>query len=188
MGLSDSVLPHHAVRVPDDPRPVARLRGRPRKVRLQPRADARIYAQTINAMRTTAIGADPLVCGLVGGDDTASVIAKVKVELARESASLGWEAQHAAEAGRDPSNFSARRIDALTKLAAITGTALRLGVRRELDRDILSRLQAFFVSTVETVARATTPGKSDALVERLRERLAEKRDKTVEDPNPPLPK
>lgn len=172
MGSSDSVLPHHAVRVPDDPRPVARLRGRPRKMRLQPRADERLYAQTINALRTTTIGADPLVRGLEDGDDTPSVVAKLKVELARESASLGWEAQHAAEAGRDPSNFSARRIDAMSKLAAITGTAIRLGLRRELDPELLSRLKEFFISTVESVACETVPNISVALVDRLREQLS----------------
>ncbi len=168
MGLSNSSLPHHAVLAPGDPRPVVRLRGRPRKVRLQPRADARIYTQTINSMRTAAISVDPVVRSLEDGDDTESVVAKLKIELARESASLAWEGQHAAEAGRDPLNYSARRIDALTKLAAITGTAIRLGVRNGLDKDVLSRVQEVFISTVQAVAQETVPDLAGELVASLR--------------------
>lgn len=184
---SDVPLPLHLVTDPSDSRPVVKLGGRPKKVRLAPRADAVAYAKTIRALREKAIETNALVRVLEDGGDLESCVATIKLELASESALMAWEAQHAVERGRDPSNYSVRRINALTTLASVARTALRLGVRRELDRDILSRLQELFVVAVETVARETAPGTSAALVEKLRERLAATSDSKVECTIPPQP-
>ena len=165
---SETPLPLHLVTEPNDPRPVVRKGGRPRKVRLAPRADAVAYAQTINTIRERSIETNALVRVLEDVDDLDDCVTAIKVELAQETASLNFESRQAIEAGRDPTTYSVRRIDGLAKLASITGTAARLGVRRGLDKDVLLRLQEFFISTVEGVARETAPDVAAALVAKLR--------------------
>lgn len=149
-----SLVPSYAV--PSDGfTKVRRLGGRPRKIERAPDADQQQYADAMNALRDAFEHDDPLVQALDRGEPCAEVIETVKLQVAREAASIAFEKQRAAARGADIGQLAVRRIDALQKLAALELARMKLGLEPAIDvrSPRVQQAVAFLVAEVERVAR-----------------------------------
>jgi hypothetical protein len=139
------LTPSHAL-VHDGFVKVQRPRGRPKKVERKPDLSAIAYAQNLNALRRAWVDGDALVSVLrTEHPDVDEVVQEVRLQIARECASLKFDIEHAAERGRDPSPLSVRRLDGLSKLASLELARLKLGQGMDDPRSPKSRraIQAF---------------------------------------------
>lgn len=119
---------------------VQRPRGRPRKVERKPDLSAITYAQNLNALRRAWIDGDALVSLLQAETpDVNDVVQEVRLQIARECASLKHDVEKAAERGRDASPLRVRRLDGLSKLASLELARLRLGQGLDDPRSPKSR-------------------------------------------------
>jgi hypothetical protein len=107
--VSDSAVPIVVKRSP----------GRPRKVELRPSVrDLELHA-AVALERDSFIEGDALVASLQRGDASIDVLRQLLVEIAREAAALEFQRMESEKRGRDSSQISSRRIDALKKLGDI---------------------------------------------------------------------
>jgi hypothetical protein len=115
-------------------------------------------AQLVNAERDLHVEADTLVRAVEDGTRSIDILRAIVGELALESAALKLEIRSAQSASKSdglPQKHS-RRIDALTKIAAITLEAHKLGlIELDLHADGVQRVFEFFVDTINAVANST---------------------------------
>jgi len=129
------------------------------------------YAAEIAELREAAITADSLASCLADDGGIEAVIGLVRLEIAKEAASLKFDGLQATTAGRDPATYVGRRIDALGKLVAIESAARRAGVgHSQLQAKHLERVQELFLQLVLSIAIDTV---GDALANKLHGTLAE---------------
>jgi hypothetical protein len=149
-----SLVPSYAI-PSDGSTKVRRLGGRPRKIERAPDADQEEYAEQLNALRDAFEADDPLVQALDRGEPCAEIIEHVKLQVAREAASIAFEKQRAAARGSDLGQLAVRRIEALTKLAALELARMKLGLGPVVDvrSPRVQQAVAFLLDEVERVAR-----------------------------------
>ena len=104
--------------------------------------------------RTRFVEEDPLVKVVNHGGDTFSVLRAVKIEIARETASLHFDRIES----KEPHTISTKRIDALRRIADIE---LKI---RELDQhavnlssEKMQRVFALWVEAMQEVAQEVLP-------------------------------
>lgn len=119
--------------------------------------DAQYHALLIER-RTRFIDDDPLVKVVDAGGDAFAVLREIKREIARESASLHFDRMEFEKRGKDPTTVSARRIEALRRIADIE---LKI---RELDQHALNlssekmqRIFALWVEAMREIAQEVLP-------------------------------
>lgn len=134
---------------------VRRLGGRPKKIERAPDHDQEEYADRLNALREAFENDDAVVQALDRGEPCAEIIERVKLQVAREAASIAYDKQQAAARGGDVGQLAVRRIDALTKLAALELARMKLGLEPAIDvySPRVQRSVAFLLDEVERVAR-----------------------------------
>jgi len=133
------------------PKPLESRHLGPRQVEAQ-------HAALLAERRNRFIAEDPLVKIIDAGGDAFSVLREIKREIARESANLHFDRLEFDRRGRDPSTASARRIEALRRIADIE---LKI---RELDQHALNlssekmqRIFALWVDTMREIAQEVLP-------------------------------
>lgn len=137
---------------------VVRGRGRPPTIALTPitTLDAASYNALVDEARQGHIEADVVVVGQRDEPELAARLRVVEGSLAKEAAGLLFERRQAEKAGRDGSQISGRRIDALLKLASLVLERQRLGLGGD-NAEHLQLVTALFVDTVRRVAAETLP-------------------------------
>jgi hypothetical protein len=116
------------------------------------------------AQRERHVGADPLVGAVTTGMDPREVLRILKVEIAREAASLHFERLEVEKRGRETGQVSTRRIEALKKVAEIE---LRLKelypTVLDLHGEAVQRVFQLWLERMTTVAEEVLPAESLAL-------------------------
>ena len=144
-----SILPLHDVGpFEEETGIVKRGPGRPKKIEKRPgRLDLEYHAK-MSVERQKFIDPDPLV-GLIGSNpnDTLALLHRVKLEVAREAASLQFQRIETEKYGKDTSAISTKRVKALEEIARIE---LKL---RQVDQDSINlhseKMQKLFSMWVE---------------------------------------
>jgi hypothetical protein len=175
------LTPSHAL-VHDGLVKVQRPRGRPKKVERKPDLSAIDYARDLNALRRAWVDGDALVSLLrAEAPDVNDVVQEVRLQIARECASLKFDVEHAAERGRDASQLRVRRLDGLSKLASLELARLKLGQGMDDPRSPRSRraIQAF-VSVIEQALDEHLEAPAAVV---LKERLARAVERCLADPD-----
>jgi len=152
----DPTLPLHLIGHDDEgrPRPVRRRPGRPRVVRPKPESDENLWLEARSKRRADHVERDRLV-GIVRDEaPSVDVLQEIKHALAVETAAIRWEIEHGRSEGRAYEQMISRRIDGLTKLAAIELGLRRLGVTTCDPHS--ARMQSVFRLFVETLADVAT--------------------------------
>lgn len=147
----------------------AGLRGRTAGSRFsKPTAEDREYYEATRAEREAAIDNDP-VTRVTAGRDPIATLAMVKAEVAREAAALAYQRALNEMTGRDISQVSARRIDALKKIADIEIEQRKMGFDSvDVHSEKMQRIFKLFVEIVGEVAAETlNPEQLDLFVNRL---------------------
>lgn len=111
------------------PLPVRTTRGpgRPYSLNRRPSpADEEYHARMIRE-RETFIGMDPVVQGLDEKIDSLVLLRRIERAIGVETAALAFQRLETEKLGRDTSHVSARRIDALVKIANIELDIRKLG-------------------------------------------------------------
>ncbi len=132
--------------------------GRPRKVERAPQvSDLEYHAAMIEA-RERFINSDRLVQAVESKADPVEILFQVKASVAREASSLAFEQIEGQKRGKDTSQMSSRRIEALKKIAEIE---LKL---RELEAESINftserfqKVFAFFTEKMQEAAKDTIP-------------------------------
>lgn len=131
---------------------VKRGPGRPRKVERMPTTSDLEYHAQMTEARQKFIDSDPLVRAIEDKADPVEILYQVKASVAREASSLAFEQVESQKRGRDTSQTSSRRIEALKKIAEIE---LKL---RELEAESINfsseRFQKVFALFGEKLRQA----------------------------------
>lgn len=123
---------------------VDRQRGRPRKVEKMPTTSDLEYHARISEEKAKFVTQDPVVVATSTGKvDAPDLLRKLRTEIAKEAASLLFQRVESEKFGKDTSQTSTRRIDALTKIAHIELEIAKLGpsqidVRSEKFQQVIS--------------------------------------------------
>ena len=95
---------------------VERGRGRPRKVEKMPTTSDLEYHSKMSEEKQRFITQDPVVTATESGKvDGADLLRKLRSEIAKEAAALHFQRIENEKFGKDTSQTSTRRIDALTR-------------------------------------------------------------------------
>ena len=148
-----------------NPLTIKRKPGRPRK-RVVPTVHELELAALINEQRDEFVGTDRLVRAVESNIPSAEILGSIVRELAVESAALrqGIRSAQSASKSEGVAQKMSRRIDALTKIAAITLEAHKLGlVEVDLKSEGVQRVFCFFLETIGAVAHQTLPNARDLM-------------------------
>lgn len=136
-----------------------RRTGRPKKVFNRPTIDEQDYARRIVLIAERFVAADPLVQAATKEHrrNDLAVIDEAMLQLAREAASLKFEALKLLGEGREFGAVSSRRVDALSQIASLLLLREKLGVEKPLDprNPKVQRVVAAFLGVMRECARET---------------------------------
>lgn len=170
------LLPLHdvATTATGEPAKVHRRKGRPRKIELRPSLLDLEHHAAVAADRERFIDADELVTALGRGESTRAILRILTRQIVREAAALEFQRGEVERRGRDGSQISSRRIDALKKVADIEIKLRELeGEAWNLASEPFQRLFALWVERLTAVARETLPPESlDVFLNRLATSMA----------------
>lgn len=157
VGKVVKLLPVHAApNTGKNPLVVKRGRGRPRKVERMPTTSDLEYHGIIAEERGLHIDSDPVVKAAVANSDTADTLHLVKIEIAKEAASIHFQRLENEKFGKDTAQTSSRRIEALTKIAGIELEIKKLGANMiDLKSEKMQRVFRYFVERVRQVLTET---------------------------------
>lgn len=159
---------------------ILRRRGRPRSIAAVPTADEAAYAETVSKLRADHVETDTLVRALEGSARAVDVLRAIEEGLAIENASLRWELEHGHHKGRVREQMMSRRIDGLSKLAAVELAIHRLGATEgDLRSARYQRVFTEFLGVVEDVLIAVL-AEPEPLLAKLRVALAGWEDRVFE--------
>ena len=147
---------------------VKRGPGRPRKVIRMPTTTDLEYHALMSEEKAKFIDLDPVVVA-TRGKDAILVLRTVRAEMAKESAALHFQRVENEKFGKDTSQISTRRMEALNKIAAMEFEIKKLGADViDLHGERFQRVFAFWIETLKEVAQATlAPEQADMLFNRL---------------------
>ncbi len=107
---------------------VKRGRGRPRKVERMATTSDLEYHALMSAEKARFIAQDPVVIAASNNRVQAlAILALIRVEIAKEAAAIQFQRMESEKFGKDTSQTSTRRIDALGKIANIELEMKKLG-------------------------------------------------------------
>lgn len=158
---------------------VSRRRGRPQKLEAKPGLSDLAYYQALSEEKLKSISADEVVRAVESRVDALEVLRRVKVAIAKEAASLEFQRKEGEKRGRDGSQTSSRRIDALVKVANLELEMARLSASvLDLRSEPVQRLFEMFVEEIRDAALEVLDPKSfDLLFNKLEARLTGWEDK-----------
>ncbi len=148
------LMPTHLLPQTKTGRPV----GRPRKINPAPTAGDLDYHAQMAEARQRFIAEDPVVKTLSGKPDSANLLTSLRMEIAKEAASLHFQRIEAEKYGKDTAQTSTRRIDALTRIAHIELEIKKLApdsidVRSEKFQKVFN----MFIQILRECAQETMP-------------------------------
>lgn len=141
--------------------------GRPRVVRPAPDHDEFEYLVELAEARQSLIEDDTLLRALERRAESGDVIHLAVVGLAEESARLRFDREQAEAAGFVAAEMiSARRVDALGKLASTIGQAKKMGVYGSLDvrGEQFQRVEKLWLDLLKEVAADVLPTETGRVV------------------------
>lgn len=152
---------------------VERKRGRPRKVERMPTTSDLEYHAEIADTKQQFIEQDKLVQAARRNADAQQILALIKEEVAVEAASLHFQRLENEKYGKDTSQNSSRRIDALTKIANIELEIKKLGgATIDFKSEQMQKVFAFWIETIRDITQETlTPEQIDVFFNRLETKL-----------------
>jgi hypothetical protein len=162
---------------------VKRGPGRPRKVERMPQTSDLEYHAEMIVEKQKFIENDAVVQALARHAEPIEVIRIVKAEVARESAAIEFQRIENEKRGRDVADISKKRIEALTKVAALELEAAKLGVNAvDLKSERMQRIFKFWVERIQEVAaEVLQPEQIELLFNRLQTELEGWEDRAAEE-------
>jgi hypothetical protein len=138
---------------------VARKPGRPRKVERMPTTSDLEYHAAMSAAKDRYIQNDPVVkAALARGMDAASSLRTIKAEVAKEAAALRFQRTENEKYGKDTSQLSSRRIDALVRVAHLELEIKRLGAESIDFRGAeMRKVYEIWIGVIREVAEEVLP-------------------------------
>jgi hypothetical protein len=123
----------------------------------------------VSAEKARFIDADPMVRAVQGQLDHMSVLRLLRMEIAKEAAALHFQRVENEKYGKDTSQTSSRRIDALLKVANIELEMRKLGQDViDLHGERFQRVFALWIEMMrETAAELLTPEQIDLFFNRF---------------------
>jgi len=106
---------------------VSRRVGRPRQITRKPNQSDLEYHHMLSEQKVEFVENDPVVKGIMSRSDAVDTLRVIKQEVAKEAASLHFQRLENEKYGKDSSQVSTRRIDALTKIANIELEIKKMG-------------------------------------------------------------
>jgi CelD/BcsL family acetyltransferase involved in cellulose biosynthesis len=132
--------------------------GRPRKINPAPTANDLEYHAEIAKARQHFIADDPVVRTLSGKTDSAQLLASLRMEIAKEAASLHFQRIEAEKYGKDTAQTSTRRIDALTRIAHIELEIKKLAPDSvDVHSERFQKIFHMFIGFMRECAQETMP-------------------------------
>jgi hypothetical protein len=165
-----SLLPVHAApNTGKNSLKVSRGPGRPRKVERMPTTSDLEYHAQIVEQKGQFIDKDAVVIAAYKHADPLSMLAVIKTEVAKESAALHFQRIENEKLGKDTSQVSTRRIDALKKIADIELELKKLGADTiDVTSEKMVKVFTFFIGTVRSILEENlTPEQLEVVFNRL---------------------
>lgn len=135
---------------------VTRGRGRPRKVEKMPTTSDLDYHSKVSEEKQRFITQDPVVIATAGKIDAPELLRKLRAEIAKEAAALHFQRIENEKYGKDTSQTSTRRIDALTKIAHIELEIAKIGPSLvDVRSESFQKVMQLFVEFVQEAAAET---------------------------------
>lgn len=149
------------------------MRGRPRTVERAPSLVDLQYHAEIAAQKIDFIERDPVVQSSVRRESPVGTLRTIKTEIAKEAAALHFQRIENEKYGKDTSQISVRRVDALSKVVAVELELKKLdGDFLDLRSEKFQRVFKYLIQTIEEVAKETlTPEMIDLFFNRLGSRM-----------------
>lgn len=162
---------------------VKRGRGRPRKVERMPTTSDLQYHALISEQKAKFVDTDSVVRATTSGADTHQVLNLVKAEVAKEAAALHFQRVENEKYGKDTSQMSTRRIDALTKIANIELEIKKLGTDAiDLRHPKFQKVFALWIEMMREVAtEILTPELIDLFFNRFSTKVEGWEDRAAEE-------
>jgi len=144
-------------------------RGRPREIGKIPSPGDLEYHAQMSTAKAKFVDQDPVVLAARSHQDASEVLRLVKSEIAREAAALHFQRIENEKLGKDTSQQSSRRIDALTKVANIELEIKKLGADViDLHGEKFQRIFHLWIEMLREVAGETMrPEQIDLFFNRL---------------------
>lgn len=161
---------------------VERQRGRPRKVEKMPTTSDLEYHAVISEEKQKFITQDPVVVATTGKIDASDLLRKLRTEIAKEAAALHFQRIESEKFGKDTSQTSTRRIDALTKIAHIELEIAKIGPSTvDVRSEKFQRVIQLFLGFIQEVASETlNPETLNLFFNRLETKMEHWEDKAEE--------
>lgn len=162
---------------------VERRAGRPRKVERMPTTSDLQYHALMSEEKARFIDADDVVTASRNGADAAHMLKLIRAEVAKEAAALHFQRIENEKYGKDTSQNSTRRIDALTKIANIELEIKKLGSEAiDLRHPKFQRVFALWIEMMREVASETlTPELIDLFFNRFSTKIEGWEDRAAEE-------
>lgn len=140
---------------------VKRGPGRPRKVERMPTTDDLTYHAEMAEERQKFISSDPLVKRIEENADVLGILRLIKLEVAKEAASLGFESLEQSKRGKDMGQLTSRRVEALKRIADIELKIKEIDAEAiNLSSERIQRIFALWVEVMREVANEVLPPES----------------------------
>ena len=137
---------------------VERQRGRPRKVEKMPTTSDLEYHSAMSEEKQRFVTRDPVVVATEGKIDAPELLRKLRTEIAKEAAALHFQRIESEKFGKDTSQTSSRRIDALTKIAHIELEIAKIGPSTvDVRSEKFQRVIKLFLGFIQETAVETLP-------------------------------
>lgn len=162
---------------------VKRGPGRPRKVERMPTTSDLQYHAAMSEEKAKFIDTDAVVSASRGGADAAQMLKLIKAEVAKEAAALHFQRIENEKYGKDTSQNSTRRIDALTKIANIEMEIKKLGSDAiDLRHPKFQKVFTLWIEMMREVASETlTPELIDLFFNRFSTKIEGWEDRAAEE-------
>lgn len=132
--------------------------GRPRKVESMPAAADLQYHAMIAEDKAHHVETDPLVQAAIRRSDPISMLHLLKLEVCKEASAIEFQRLENEKYGKDTSQISSRRIDALTKIANLELEIRKLGAGSiDLKNERFQRVFKYWIEKIQEVAANTLP-------------------------------
>ena len=165
------LLPVHAAPHGPDRHPLKMQRraGRPRKVERAPTTSDLEYHAAMVEEKAKFVDNDPVVVASQKHTDPLSMLAFIRTEVAKESAALHFQRLENEKHGKDTSQISTRRIDALKKIAEIVLEVKKLGADViDVHSEKFQMIFSIWIGIIREIAESTmTPEQLDLFFNRL---------------------
>lgn len=157
--------------------------GRPRKVERMPTTSDLQYHAAMSEEKAKFIDTDAVVAASRGGADAAQMLKLIKAEVAKEAAALHFQRIENEKFGKDTSQTSTRRIDALTKIANIEMEIKKLGSEAiDLRHPKFQKVYGLWIEMMREVASETlTPELIDLFFNRFSTKIEGWEDRAAEE-------